>query len=350
MDIEVTQNLMAAIIQKRKMEATRYDTKLQTIAEQHKKTLSICDKNQMSFLALTMIKRNEWWKKDKNIRDSLRKRLDIHLASAEKKKYEETDDDENGDGGGGRGGGLRHHQTNPNFEVISTENHMIILDQPSLVRERSFKGTPVLEPLQPQVALKSILKRQSSTDNTQTAAEANLTFVGPGQHQQPLPPIKNAPQKHVRSSIPNEDILQQPSSESTAPVLKDNTVTVAVPVVAAAEEQQNQEPVEPLYVELPEIFKQHQRRKQSLAKVAEVRLEEKEQLHTTFNRFYHRTPRYVESKPMFEEWRQKKRRTERSITKANELSQKKDQRYENLLNGLCGIKVLERDKPRLFLY
>jgi hypothetical protein len=104
------------------------------------------------------------------------------------------------------------------------------------------------------------------------------------------------------------------------------------------------------FVELPEIFRQHQRHKQSLAKVKNVRIEEKEHLHSTFNRFYHHTPRYVESKPMFEEWRRKKRFTEKNINRGIEASQKKDKRYDNLLEGLCGIKVLERDKPRVFLH
>jgi hypothetical protein len=111
--MEVSQNLISAITHKRKLENARHENTLVALTEQHKKALSVWEKNQTAFVNMTMMKRNEWWKKDKSIRDSLRKRLDVHLKTAEAKKLEPDDDEDKA-----------------NIDVIASENHLIILDEP----------------------------------------------------------------------------------------------------------------------------------------------------------------------------------------------------------------------------
>jgi hypothetical protein len=213
---------------------------------------------------------------------------------------------------------------------------------------------------QPQTALRSILKKSSSIENTQPPGETSesTSKVTITTTFKTLPPLKLANQRLSRSSIANESvIIEQPLLP--LPSINPEAATAQVafegldphnPQPLPIEPPQPEEGDEDTFVELPEIFRQHQRRKQSLAKVKNVRIEEKEQLSSTFNRFYHHTPRYVESKPMFEEWRRKKRSTEKNIHRGIQASQKKDKRYDNLLDGLCGMKVLDRDKPRLYLY
>lgn len=133
-DKEVSKNIMAAILQKRRMELNRHENRLEYIERERKKVMSYYDQNYFTFLSMTKHKRNEWWKKDKYVRDSLKKRLDIHLKNAEKRSDQDEED-------------------MSQFDVIKSDDHMIILDPPPTT-------TSLLPPIESkELPVKSILKK-----------------------------------------------------------------------------------------------------------------------------------------------------------------------------------------------
>ena len=160
---DISPNIIEAVVTKRKMELSRHQNELELIFREQNKLMTIHDKNQSVFLKQTNMKRNEWWKKDKRIRKSLKKRLDIHLKNAEinLSRIDMSDEEE-------------EEQKEANADVINIENHLIILDHDqsktdSLImsgeiqsRKSSSAAMPeAFLPLSktPLPALKSILKK-----------------------------------------------------------------------------------------------------------------------------------------------------------------------------------------------
>ena len=145
--------------------------------------------------------------------------------------------------------------------------------------------------------------------------------------------------KTVRSLTPNEN------ANLLLPLIT-NGQAMPNPGTEEQSVEQRQLVKENSFVELSELFKHEQRRRLTLENVKNARLEAKEELNTAFSRFYYHTPRYVESKRMFQEIRRKEMISERNICRGRLASQKQDARYDALLKGLADLKLL--DKPKNF--
>jgi hypothetical protein len=335
--MDVSNNIIVAIINKRKMERCRFQNSLKNLERQEKKAILTKDQNQQAFLNNTMNKRNEWWKKDKLIRESLKKKLDIHLKRADSINITEKSNDES-----------------DSFDVKG-ENHLILGEnaqnepqEAAIVTQNSSNETQVKKP---------------SEKNDEKLSKSRGSIFDQDNIYLPLRSIlKKADSEPIGQSV---EIKRKNSGDQTALRRLSDSSRVSLPPINNQEnslniikEEDSQAVVEATTgVELPQIVSQStnkssmydQNRRKTLVFIQNQRSDEKEQLNNIFNRFYHHTPRYVESKTVYEFVRRKKHLSDKNIRIGREISQKKDDRYENLLHSLCTIKSPE-EKHEILSY
>lgn len=75
-DLLVSDNIINALIQKRRMELNKHDFRLKILDSQERKALVMNERQRLSFLQEVKFKRKEWWKMDNFYRESIRKDLE----------------------------------------------------------------------------------------------------------------------------------------------------------------------------------------------------------------------------------------------------------------------------------
>lgn len=79
--MQVSDNLINALVFKRQMELNRYQLKIKSLERNEQKMTVALDRNKMAFLQALKVKRKDWWKSDDHFRESVKKNLDFPIEN-----------------------------------------------------------------------------------------------------------------------------------------------------------------------------------------------------------------------------------------------------------------------------